>query len=400
MTTPSTLPLLLLKKSEERRLRGGHLWIYSNEVDIERTPLKDFAPGIQAEVRDSRGQFIGIAYVNPHSLICGRIVSRDAQQPLDQALLTRRLRHALALRETLFAQPCYRLLHGEGDNLPGLVVDRFNDVLVVQITTAGMEALKADILAALDAVVKPRAIVLRNDTAARTQEGLTEYCEVASGTLPPQVLIEENNTRFAIDVLQGQKTGWFYDHRMNRARLQHYVQGLRVLDVFSYAGAWGLQALSAGARSVLCVDASAPALAQVQANAALNNVDPQALATQRGDAFEVLKSLALDGERFDVVIVDPPAFIKRKKDVAEGLVAYQRINQLAMALLSDKGYLISGSCSFHLGEDQLRELLQKGARQFDNGLQILEQGQQGPDHPWHPAIPETRYLKAYLLRRL
>jgi 23S rRNA (cytosine1962-C5)-methyltransferase len=396
---PTSLPPLRLKKNEERRLKAGHLWVYSNEVDITATPLKAFEPGTGVSIEDARGHSLGTGYVNPNSLICARLVSRDPGYVLDQSLITHRLNIALSLRQRLFPKPYYRLVHGEGDNLPGLVVDRFDEVLVVQITTAGMELHKQAVIAALDKVLKPAAIVLRNDSPARQSEGLDNYVETTSGNLPPGVLVEENDTRFEIDVLGGQKTGWFYDHRMNRARMQHYVKDQRVLDIFSYVGGWGIQALTAGAREVMCIEASATAIERLHHNAALNGSDER-LVSVEGDAFEALKSLRQDRQRFDVVIVDPPAFIKRKKDFKEGLGAYRRINQMAMQVLNKGGYLISASCSYHLGAEQLRDTVLKASRHVDRNAQLIEQGHQGPDHPVHPAIPETDYLKAFFSRVL
>ena len=393
------LPPLRLKKNEERRLKAGHLWIYSNEVDIEATPLKDFEPGTNVLIEDSRGHAIGTGYVNPHTLISARLVSRDPKYMLDKSLIKHRLNIALSLRELLFDKPFYRLVHGEGDNLPGLVIDRYNDVLVVQITTAGMDNQKQAIIEALEKIIKPKTIVLRNDSPSRKTEQLDSYVETVLGELPDIVFVEENNTKFEIDVLNGQKTGWFYDHRMNRARMKHYVKDKRVLDVFSYIGGWGVQALTAGASDVMCIDASQTAIDKIHHNASLNGKETK-LASVQGDAFEALKSLRQEREHFDVVITDPPAFIKRKKDFKEGLNAYRRINQMAMQVLNKGGYLISASCSYHLGSDQLRDIILKSSRHVDRNSQIIEQGHQGPDHPVHPAIPETDYLKAFFARVL
>ncbi|MDH5649953.1 MAG: class I SAM-dependent rRNA methyltransferase [Gammaproteobacteria bacterium] len=394
-----SLPVLKLKKNEGRRIQSGHLWVYSNEIDTHVTPLSGFEPGQQVQMQDAGGKALGNAYINPHSLICARLFSRDPGVLLDRSLIVHRLNIALALRERLFDKPYYRLIYGEADELPGLVVDRFGDVLAVQITTAGMEEVKKEIVAALEKVLQPVAIVLRNDASMREMEGLTNYTETVSGKLPEQVFIQENSTRFSVPVLDGQKTGWFFDHRMNRARMQHYVSGQRVLDVFSYVGGWGVQAAQAGASEVVCVDSSASALLQVQSNAALNGVDKKVTAIE-GDAFEVLRQLRDHRQRFDVVIVDPPAFIKRKKDIASGTEAYRRINQLAMRLLERDGILISASCSHHMEAQRLLGLLQKNARHVDRSMQLLEQGHQGPDHPIHPAIPETAYIKCYTMRVL
>ncbi len=394
MTTSAELRL---RKNEERRLRAGHLWVFSNEVDTKTTPLDQFSPGDQVQVTDYTGKFLGHAYINPHSLICARLVSRDKKYTLDQSLLTHRFKVALSLRERLFPEPYYRLVFGESDTLPGLVVDRFGDVLSVQITTAGMEAHKDAIIAALDKVLKPNTIILRNDSSVRELEDLPSYVEIALGEAPEFIDIIENGCRFQAPALSGQKTGWFYDHRLNRERATHYVKGLRVLDVFSYLGAWGIPAAVNGASEVFCIDASATALDQVEANAALNNVADK-VTTIQGDAFAALKALREDKQRFDVILLDPPAFIKRRKDVKAGLEAYRRINQLAMQLLSRDGLLVSASCSYHLERARLQAILLKNSRHLDRNLVLLEQGHQGPDHPVHPAIPETDYLKAFFCR--
>lgn len=388
---------LRLNKNADRRLKAGHLWIYSNEVDIKETPLKNFAAGEPALVEASNGKTLGVAYINPHSLICGRVMSRDPEMRLDRSLFVHRFNQALALRERLFNKPFYRLIHGEGDLLPGLVIDRFGDVLVVQLNTAGMQALAEDIVDALEKVVKPNAIVFRNDTGGRRQEGLEAHVEVVKGTLPDEVLLEENGVTFAVPVLNGQKTGWFYDHRVNRAWLNSQVAGKRVLDVFSYVGGWGVQAAASGASEVLCVDASAPALDQVARNAELNGVQEQ-VAVAEGDAFEALAALKADGEQFDVIILDPPAFIKKRKDIPNGERAYSRLNREAMRLLGRDGLLLSASCSMHLASERLVDVVRGAVRHQDRHGQVIFQGHQGPDHPVHPAIPETSYLKALGVR--
>ena len=390
---------LKLKKDQDRRLRAGHCWIYSNEVDIAQTPLKDLAPGQAVDVVSHRGKWLGSGYVNPNTLICARLVSRDQAHPLDQSLLVHRIKIALGLREALYPGPFYRLVFGEADGLPGLIVDRYDDQLVVQLTTAGMDALREDVVAALDKVLKPSVILLRNDVASRTTEGLEQVIEVAKGTVPERTTVIEGGARFEVSLSEGQKTGWFYDQAANRDRLMKYVAGKRVLDVCSYVGAWGVRAALGGAESVTCVDVSARALEQVEANAALNGVADKVRIAQ-GDAFVTLKELRQAGEHFDVIVVDPPAFIKRKKDIKEGTLAYRRLNEVAMSLLSRDGLLMSASCSFHMDRDALLHTLQLGARHVDRSLQLLEYGQQGPDHPIHPAIMETAYLKAYYLRVL
>ena len=388
---------LRLKKNADRRLKAGHLWLYSNEIDMQATPIKEIEAGSQVVVEAANGKAMGVAYVNPHSLICARMVSRDPAQGLDRSLLVHRLNQALSLRQRLFAKPFYRLVHGEGDLLPGLVIDRFGDVLVVQLNTAGMQAVLPELLDALDKVLAPATVVLRNDTSGRRQEGLEASVEVVKGELPDQVLLEENGVRFAAPVLDGQKTGWFYDHRVNRAWLNGLVAGKRVLDLFSYVGGWGVQAAANGAREVLCVDASAPALERVAENAVLNGVHEQ-VAVGEGDAFEVLAALKAEGEEFDMVILDPPAFIRKRKDIPNGERAYGKLNREAMRLLGRDGLLLSASCSMHLAPERLVDVVRGAVRHQDRQGQILFQGHQGPDHPVHPAIPETSYLKALGVR--
>ncbi len=394
-----SLPVLRLKPHQDRRLRAGHLWVYSNEIDTAATPLKGLEPGQPVVIENARGRFIGHAYANPHSLICARITSRDREHVLDRSLLVHRLKIALALRERRYAAPCYRLVFGESDALPGLVVDRYGDHLVAQIGTAGMERLREDIVAALDKVLSPASILWRNDSAVRELEGLERYVEVAHGRVPDRVVVEEGGCRFEVSPSEGQKTGWFFDQAANRDRLMPQVEGARVLDVCSYVGAWGVRAAHAGAREVVCVDASARALDGVRENALANGVADRVEGV-KADAFDALRALKAEGERFDVVVLDPPAFIKRRKDMKEGILAYRRLNEAAISLVSRDGLLVTASCSSHMPRDELLRVVQQAARHGDRYLQLLESGQQGPDHPVHPAIPETAYLKAFYLRVL
>ncbi len=394
-----SLPSLRLKANADRRLRAGHLWVYSNEIDVAATPLHGFAAGDQAILEAAGGKALGVVALSPNNLICARLLSRDVKHVLDKSLLVHRINVALSLRERLFEQPCYRLVFGDSDLLPGLVVDRFFDILVVQLASATMERHKDEVLAALIQVIKPSGILLKNDSAARDAEGLERYVETAFGVVPEWVALEENGVKFEAPVIEGQKTGWFFDHRMNRARLAPYVKGKRVLDLFSYIGGWGVQAAAFGATEVMCVDASAFALDGVERNAALNGLSEK-VACIEGDVFAALKELKSAEERFDVVIADPPAFIKRKKDLKNGEAAYRRLNEAAMRLLNKDGILVSASCSMHLPEDDLQNILLTSARHLDRNIQLLERGAQGPDHPVHPAIAETRYIKSLTCRLL
>ncbi len=390
-------PVLKLKRGEDRRLRAGHLWIFSNEVDTNATPLTQFEPGAAVQVHSDRDQFLGFAYVNPRTLIAARIVGRDPAYPLGESLIVHRLRVALALRERFYREPFYRLVFGESDGLPGLVLDRYGDVVVAQSGTAGIDRLRADIESAVEKVIHPRMLVWKNDSGARELEGLDKQVSAAgAASLPAEIQVREQGVDFIAPLADGQKTGWFYDQAANRERLKRYLPaGARVLDVCSYVGAWAVTALENGAASATCVDSSAMALEYVSRNARANDVE---VATHKGDAFDALKSLQESGERFDVVIVDPPAFAKRKKDAPQAQAAYRKLNQLALPLIDKDGLLVSCSCSYHMGADELASAIQGAARHSSRFVQILEQGGQSPDHPVHPAIPETRYLKSFFCR--
>jgi 23S rRNA (cytosine1962-C5)-methyltransferase len=392
-----SIPVIKLKRGEDRRLRAGHLWIYSNEIDTAATPLTQFEPGAAVQVHSDRDQFLGFAYVNPGTLIAARIVGRDAAHPLDSSLIVHRLRVALALRESLYREPYYRLVFGESDGLPGLVLDRFGDVIVAQSGTAGIDRLRPDIETALAKVVSGATLVWKNDSGAREIEGLERSVTAAGGgAIPAQIAVREQGVDFVAPLADGQKTGWFYDQAANRERLRRYLPaGARVLDVCSYVGGWAVTALKNGAASATCVDSSATALDYVARNAKANGVE---VTTIKADAFDALKALQESGARFDVVILDPPAFAKRKKDVPQAQGAYRRLNQLAMPLIERDGILVSCSCSFHLGFDDLLAAIQGAARHSSRFVQVLEQGGQSPDHPVHPAIPETRYLKSFFCR--
>jgi 23S rRNA (cytosine1962-C5)-methyltransferase len=388
------LPVLRLKRNEDRRLHAGHLWIFSNEIDTSQTPLPKFKAGELVRVLAHNDRALGLAYVNPKSLIAARLL--ETWKVPDTAWLVTRIRAAMTLRDRLYRTPFYRLVYGESDGLPGLVVDRYDTRCVAQIGTAGMERLKPQLQEALSEVLHCDALLFKNDSTARDMEGLPGYLEAAKGSFDKPALVIEDGLEFQAPLLEGQKTGWFFDQAANRRALLKYMpQRARVLDVFSYVGAWGVRAAHHGAREVTCVDSSATALELAAANAQRNGVK---LAVRRGDAFDVLEELSGQGARFDVVIIDPPAFAKRKKDGSKALAAYKRLNQLAIQVIANEGILVSCSCSYHVSAEELQDAIGKAARGADKHLQILEMGGQAPDHPVHPAIPETRYLKAYFCR--
>lgn len=391
----SRFPELRLKRREEKRLKAGHLWVFSNEIDTATTPLQGMEPGSVVTLTTASGQFLAYAYANPSTLICARILSRRKEHEPGPGLFVTRIRAALELRERLFAAPFYRLVHGESDGLPGLIVDRYGDYLVVQMHTAGIERFGSEILGALEKELRPRGILLRNDAASRELEGLAREVKVAVGEVPDELEIEEGGCRFIVPVAAGQKTGWFYDQRENRERLRGLTAQRTVLDVCSYIGGWAVQAGAGGAKEICCVDDSARALSYCERNGAANGLD---LEVHKADAFAAMRRFAEERRRFDVVVVDPPAFVKRRKDLAKGRAGYRKLNELAVRLLARDGVLVSCSCSYHFPEHELLGVLRDAGRHLDRNIQVFAFGSQAPDHPVHPAIPETRYLKSLFCR--
>ncbi|MCK5888519.1 MAG: class I SAM-dependent rRNA methyltransferase [Methylococcales bacterium] len=387
-------PELYLKKNEDKRLRKGHCWVFSNEVDTKRSPLDLFSPGDMVAVKDSSNKPLGSAYINPNTLVCARLISRKPTVKMGGNFFKTRIQNALDLRERFFNKPFYRLIFGESDGLPGLVIDRFGGVLSVQITTAGMEKQKEILVQTLIDLFSPDAILLKNDNSQRQLEALPQESEVIYGTIPESLVIEENGALFKINVVDGQKTGWFYDHRISRAKVAEIAKDKTVLDLFSYSGAWGIPAAMAGATEVTCVDSSESALEMAKQSAALNHVEDK-MVFIRDDVFEYLKKAREEHQHYDIIILDPPALVKRKKDFKAGYEAYRRLNHLALQVLSKDGILVSASCSYHLTRANLHELLRASARHIDRHLTFFATGGQGPDHPIHPAIPETEYLKTY-----
>jgi 23S rRNA (cytosine1962-C5)-methyltransferase len=386
-------PELWLRPGADRRLKGGHCWIYSNEVDSKRSQITAFSAGDPVTVYNASGKALASAYMEPQSLICARVTSRTADRQLDGELLAARIRSALALRERYFPGPYYRLLYGDSDGVSGIVVDRYGDYLVIQLNTAGADCYCEALVDALVAVLAPRGVLVRRDSRSRQEQGLSGDSEVVFGDVPELVELEENGCRFQVRVLAGQKTGWFYDHRDSRAGLARHCRDRRVLDVYSYVGGWGVQAAAAGAAAVTCIDNSEAALALAQDNARLNGVGER-VSTLHSRADVALRELADAGERFDVLVLDPPAFVQRRRDLGKGRKAYQRINELALNILRPGGLLVSASCSMHMAEEDLVAAVGAAARRCERQLRITAFGTQSADHPVLPQIPETRYLKA------
>lgn len=396
MSSSPRLPVIALRKNEDRRLRGGHPWAFSNEIDMS-PQAKSVPPGSVVALTDAGGTRLGLATFNPHSLIAARLLTHDLTQTIDRGFFAGRLAHAMALRDRLVGVPFYRLAHAEADGLPGLVVDRYGDVVVVQANTAGMDRLLPEIVAALKDVLQPRAIVLKNDSPVRALEGLEPAETVIDGSVEGLTGLEENGGRFFADLAGGQKTGWFYDQRDNRFFMRGLARGARVLDVYSYSGGFAVQAALGGAAEVLAVDRSEPAL-ELAARAADANGVADRCRFQRGEAFATLEKLAGSGALFDMVIADPPAFVKSRKDLKAGAQGYRKLTRLAGALVSPGGFLLMASCSHHVDAPLFAEQVRRGIADLKRSARLLRSAGAAPDHPVHPSLPESAYLKAMVLQ--
>lgn len=387
----------LLPKAEARAIRHGFPWVYSNELVLDRR-TRALLPGSFARLEDSDRRPLGVVTVNPASRIAARVMDSDPAAVIDRAWIEARLSRALALRARLYDAPFYRLVHAEADGLPGVVIDRFGDIAVVQPNTAWSEAMIGDIAAAL-AMVCGIETVIRNGTGrARQLEGLPEETSVVMGHMPEgPVEVTMNGAIYLADLMGGQKTGLFYDQRPNHAFGASLARGARVLDVFSHVGGFGLAALAAGAESALCVDGSAPALDLAEGGARAMGLAGK-LTTRKGDAFATLESLAEEGARFDLVICDPPAFAPSKKALDAGLRAYERVARLAAPLVEEGGILILCSCSHAADLAKFRAASARGIGRAGRRGPIIYTGFAGPDHPVLPHLAESGYLKALAFR--
>jgi 23S rRNA (cytosine1962-C5)-methyltransferase len=388
-------PVVTLLPGGHRRAESGHPWIYSNEVQMDAA-AKAFLPGSLVTLKRADGRPLGVAMFNPHTLLAGRLLDRDAARPIGRRFLARRLERALRLRERLYPEPYYRLVHAEADGLPGLIVDRFGSVLAVQLNTAGMARLEPLVVEALTALVAPQAIVLRNDSAARALEGLDSEIRVALGRVEAPVPVEENGAVFFADVLAGQKTGWFFDQRDNRGFVAGLARGARVADLYCYSGGFAIEAARGGAISVLGIDRSEGALA-LAAQAAERNAVAGVCEFRRGEVFAEAAARAAAGERFDVVIADPPAFARSKRDVPAALRGYRKLARLAAGLTAPGGTVFIASCSHNIGAAEFGDAVRRGLADAGRSGRILRDAGAGPDHPVHLALPESAYLKSLTL---
>src|ERR1700744_4665694 len=382
-------PAVIVKPREGRRARAGAPWIFSNEIAMEG-PTKALAPGVAVDVKGDDGQDFGSGFFNPKSLIGLRLFARETGVAPDAAFFTARLTRALALRERFYDRPYYRLVHAEGDGLPGLVIDRFGDVLVLQVSIAGMETLLPVLIATRDKLLKPETIILRNDTPSRSLEGLETYVRVEKGAAG-RIAVEENGARYFADLGQGQKTGWYYDQRDNRAFVAGLAKGRTVLDAYSYTGGFGILAAKAGAKEVICLDSSEPALKLAEESAEANKVSVRAF---KADVFEEMTRLAGQKEKFDIVLADPPPFVKSRKDLEPGAKAYRKLARLAADITAQNGLLLLASCSHNIPADRFAAGCAQGLLRTGRRAALIRQSGAGPDHPVHPLLPESAYLKA------
>ncbi len=381
----SNHPVIRVKPREGRRARAGAPWLFSNEIEM---PAKTLAPGTIVNVLGDDGRVFGTGYFNSKSLIAVRLFAASADVAIDAEFLKVKLKQALSLRKAVYSAPFYRLVNAEGDGLPGLTVDRFADTAVVQITTAGMEALLEPLRAALDDALVPAQVVLRADSPARALEGLDSYVRAGDAG---RIGVEENGVRYFADLASGQKTGWYYDQRDNRAFVASLSRGKSVLDAYCYTGGFALAAARAGAKEAAGLDSSAPALALAEEAAAANGLSCKFVKT---DVFEELERLWTAREKFDVVVADPPPFVKAKKDLEAGAKAYRKLARLAASVAAPGGFLLLASCSHNIPPERFASECAAGIARAGRTARVIRQAGAGPDHPLHPMLPESAYLKA------
>ncbi len=388
-----------LNEQSVRKLRMGYPWVFRSEV-INAKAADNIPPGTVVDFTRDKGEFIGRGYYNPKVQLVGRILTQKQDEKIDKEFIHRCIENAVAYRDKLVGQPFYRLIHAESDGLPGIIIDRFGDVIVAQVNTAGMDKLWPHIEAALKSLLKPRAIVLRNDSNARETEGLEKSVKVIHGELGDKLVeIRDGDAKFYANVLEGQKTGWFYDQRENRRWVAQLTQDGSLLDVFCHTGGFGITAARNGAQSVTFVDSSADALAMVEKNAALNDVAAKCKMID-GAAFDVMEKLGGQGRKFDVVCVDPPAFIKSRKDHGPGMKGYQKLARLSIPLVERGGFLFFASCSHHAETYELIDTVSGALQKSGRPYQLIKVAGASADHPVHPMLPETGYLKALTFRFL
>ncbi|MBS0275238.1 MAG: class I SAM-dependent rRNA methyltransferase [Proteobacteria bacterium] len=383
-------PLIKLRPKEGRRLRGGAPWAFSNEIVMDAA-AKSLAPGSIVNVQGDDGIVFGTGYFNAASLISIRMLDPKADAKIDAGFFAIALKRALMRREAVYDAPYYRLVHAEGDALPGLAIDRFADLCSIQVTTAGMEKLTPALLEALNEVIAPKTVMLRNDAPSRALEGLGSYVRSVKGEVPERITVLENGVRYFADIGGGQKAGWYFDQRENHAFMAKLATNRSVLDAYCYAGGFGLAAAKNGAKSVTGIDSSQGALILAEEAAAANGVKAKFV---KADVFEDLERLAVQNGKFDVVIADPPPFVKSRKDIEPGAKAYRKLARLAATVTAPNGFLLLASCSHNIAADRFALECAIGIARAGRRAALIHQAGAGADHPVHPMLPETAYLKA------
>ncbi len=392
MTTAAKLPAISLQKRQEKRIQFGHPWVYSNEVVMDET-AKKLPPGSVARVLAADGQLLGMAHFNPHTLIAARMLNKFIE-PVDKDFWVKRLSQALAMRDRLFDKPYYRLVHAEADLCPGLIIDRYGDVVVMQANTAGMNASRDDLVAALDELIKPKTVLLRGDNPSRALEKLPEEVVLLKGNAPEGLDVFENGLTYCADISGGQKTGWFYDQRANRAMIAKLAKGRTMLDLYTHTGGFGLCAAKAGASSVLCVDRSEHSLALAKQAAAKQNLSQ--VSFEQEEVFEFCEKHG-KSKRYDIVVADPPAFAKSKKDVGAASRGYRKLAKHCADMMEKGGFFFIASCSHAINRERFDEEVLRGVSDARRGARILARTGADMDHPTHPQLPESAYLKGILL---
>jgi 23S rRNA (cytosine1962-C5)-methyltransferase len=391
-----SVPRLVLRKNQDRRIRGGHPWVFSNEIAaIEGNP----GDGDLVEVTDYREAFLGRAYWNRKSLIAARMLTRG-RDTIDADFFAKRIERALRLRANVYpGESTARLVYGESDQLPGLVIDRYGDVLAVQVLTLGMELRAEQIREAIERVLAPRGVMRMADSPLRKLEGLPQERNVWWGEVPERVEVELEGFRVEADLHHGQKTGLFLDQRENRRRAEARAKGRRALDLFCYQGEWALHMARGGAEHVLAVDSSEPALEATRRNLERNGMRQQ-VDVRKGDVLDVMREVERGGQRFGLIVMDPPALVKSGRHLAAGARTYRELNRLAMTLLEEDGWLITCSCSHHLDDAMFRQVLLEAARAAHRPMRVGEWTGAAADHPTLLAVPETHYLKCAVLQAI
>lgn len=386
-----TYPTIRIQPGRDKRFRAGSPWLYSNELVMDDS-AKSLEPGSLVRVMADSGKTMGVAQFNPRSLIAVRMLTRNKDATVDKAFLGLRLARAKATRDRLWDRPFYRLCHAEADGLPGLVIDRYGDLVSIQLNSAGMQAMQDVVVDAVNELLSPAVIFLRNDAPVRQLEGLKQFNETIKGTLPDLIDVEENGLCFKASIGGGQKTGWFFDQRENRSAAARFAKGASVLDLYSYSGGFALTALAQGASSALAVDRSDGALELAQTSAKAQGVTDRFTA-QKNDTYAAVGELMDAKQRFDLVIADPPPFVRAKKDLATGLRGYRKLARGAAGLVKEPGILVIACCSHNVSGEAFRDEVWAGIKAAGRGGRILDQRGAAPDHPVHPSLPETAYLK-------